>query len=201
MRWVSECATALYLWVLCMYLCVRASFLLGVLITVFRVDVLISVSVLKTTRHSAQMLSIGEQKHHHRVTHHLKYQLPSSRFSPTALSNRHTLKWLRWTTHFAHFAHFNFYGHYNEALATLLYMLKYEVLPVISVNFDLNVFQMHTFIHKMHSSKHFLSYFQTNSHLIFIFTNIFQVLQRIFFLKSLFYEIHLFVMSLHTSGS
>lgn len=199
MRWVSECATALYLWVLCMYLCVRASFLLGVLITVFRVDVLISVSVLKTTRHSAQMLSIGEQKHHHRVTHHLKYQLSSSRFSPTALSNRHTLKWLRWTTHFAHFAHFNFYGHYNEALATLLYMLLkyYQSFQSTSILMFSKCILLYTrCIH------------QSISCLIFKLIHIWSSSSQTsfksysaYFKKSLFYEINLFVMSLHTSGS
>lgn len=45
---------------------------LHVLITVFCVRVSLSVSVLKTTRHSAWKLSIGEHKHHHRVVHRFK---------------------------------------------------------------------------------------------------------------------------------
>lgn len=45
-------------------------------ITVFWVRVLISVSVLKTTRHSAWKLSIGEQKHHHRVPCPLETSTP-----------------------------------------------------------------------------------------------------------------------------
>ena len=64
----------------CVCACVSASKrrpLCVLIIAVFCVYVLISVSVLNTTRHSDWKLSIGEQKHHHRVTRHFKTSTPS----------------------------------------------------------------------------------------------------------------------------